>query len=243
MALIGFTSGGSNTVWGCGGALINSRYIVTAGHCTAPQFTFNRRISVIRLGEHNLGTNQDCENRQSGRVCAPVHQDFTAEQIIRHPSFNSRGTVSDDIALIRLDRPAQLNGFVEPVCLPPPGVRTSSIVGSRQAIVAGWGTTENGPNTQILQSVRLPFVSKAECNPHYRNGLIDEQVCFGGEGRRDSCFGDSGGPVMISGTSTPNYTFLALVSFGQPQCGVVGVPAVYTDVSAYRSWIVSNLRP
>ncbi|XP_068244158.1 venom protease-like [Palaemon carinicauda] len=246
MALIGFSSFGStNTVWGCGGALINSRYVVTAGHCASRQFTFNRQISVVRLGEYNIGSstnNGDCQSTTSGQRCIPPHQDFAPEQVIVHPTFNTRGTVSDDIALIRLSSPAQFTSYIGPICLPPPGSNVADLVGTRQASVAGWGTTENGPNTQILQHVTLPFVDTATCNPSYNNSLIPEQVCFGGEGRRDSCFGDSGGPVMISDATRPRYTIVGVVSFGQPQCGVAGVPAVYTDVTAYRDWIISNLR-
>ncbi|XP_066969925.1 venom protease-like [Macrobrachium rosenbergii] len=244
MALLGFSSFGStNVVWGCGGALINSRYVVTAGHCASRQFTFNRQITVVRLGEYDISSNSDCQSTSGGQRCSDPHQDFAPEQVIVHPTFNTRGTVSDDIALIRLDRPVQFTSYIGPICLPAEGATVATLVGGRQASVAGWGTTENGPNTQILQHVSLPFVDRDTCNPSYNNSLIQEQVCFGGEGRRDSCFGDSGGPVMISEPNRPRYSIVGVVSFGQPQCGVAGVPAVYTDVTAYRSWIVSNLSP
>lgn len=62
---------------------------------------------IIRLGEWDLSTEEDCETTDTGfRFCAPEPaQDFTYEEIVSHPEYNSRGKVSDDIALIRLTTP------------------------------------------------------------------------------------------------------------------------------------------
>lgn len=60
---------------------------------------------VVRLGEHNLATERDCE----GSTCAAPHQDFTPSEIILHSKYKTRNVLSDDIALIRLDRKAILN--------------------------------------------------------------------------------------------------------------------------------------
>ncbi|KAG7153382.1 CLIP domain-containing serine protease 2-like 1 [Homarus americanus] len=208
---------------------------------------------MIRLGEHDLSTEGDCQTLPSGVVCAPVHQTFSPAEIIPHPTFNRRGTIGDDLALIRLDRPAIFNNqshsisiitdFVRPVCLPSANHDTETFLGGRFATVSGWGVTERGPDTQILQKVLLPFVNQDECNPHFNNGLLQEQICFGGDGPRDSCFGDSGGPIVGTTANSPISVLLGMVSFGQPSCGVAGVPAVYTNVASYRPWILSNLKP
>lgn len=61
---------------------------------------------VVRLGEWDLTTTEDCETTVGGGTfCAPPVQDFQPEEIIPHPSYNTRVRFSDDIALIRLDRP------------------------------------------------------------------------------------------------------------------------------------------
>lgn len=41
----------------------------------------------------------------------------------------------------------------------------------------------------------------------------------------------------------PGYWYLAgIVSYGPAACGSEGIPGVYTKVSSYLEWIVSNIR-
>ncbi|KAK3886376.1 hypothetical protein Pcinc_009479 [Petrolisthes cinctipes] len=65
-------------------------------------------------------------------------------------------------------------------------------------------------------------------------------ICFGG-GAQDSCKGDSGGPLVVKNRNTVQ---VGIVSRGRDsRCGVEGLPAVYTHVAAYRTWITQNLKP
>ena len=64
---------------------------------------------------------------------------------------------------------------------------------------------------------------------------------------RDACKGDSGGPLMMLKTPTGpdvfsrrTYQLVGVVSTGLG-CGNPEFPGVYTKVSAYRDWIVSQL--
>lgn len=63
---------------------------------------------VVRLGEWDLTTEMDCMKIQSGielvDICAPPPQNFTVEETITHPLYNTRADYSDDIALIRLNQ-------------------------------------------------------------------------------------------------------------------------------------------
>ena len=57
---------------------------------------------------------------------------------------------------------------------------------------------------------------------------------------RDSCNGDSGGPLVVKSGRT--YFQIGIVSFGTSVCGV-GLPGVYTKVSAFLPWIEKNMKP
>ena len=68
------------------------------------------------------------------------------------------------------------------------------------------------------------------------------QLCLLGEDGRDSCTGDSGGPVVVSHENGPPFFQIGIVSFGPQNCGDELLPAVYTDVSQYIDWINENMK-
>lgn len=69
------------------------------------------------------------------------------------------------------------------------------------------------------------------------------QLCAGGELGKDSCKGDSGGPLMAKDPDTGNWITSGIVSIGPNDCGKFGVPGVYTSVKEYMCWITETVRP
>lgn len=98
----------------------------------------------------------------------------------------------------------------------------------------------------------IPSVPMPKCQEKYGSSVprirLSEplQFCAGGEEDRDACNGDSGGPVVnlhvdeIEGNV--NYLCVGVVSFGPDQCGLPGIPGIYTKVSAHINWILANMR-
>lgn len=65
-------------------------------------------------------------------------------------------------------------------------------------------------------------------------------ICAGySEGGKDSCNGDSGGPLKCKYKKNGRRTLLLIgvVSFGSIPCAEAGKPGVYARVTAVRKWI------
>ena len=151
-------------------------------------------------------------------------------KVIRHERYDGR-TLKNDIALLKLEKPLEFNEFVQPAKLPHQEQETSG-----DCIVSGWGATSyQGPLSDTLQKVDVPVIDDDECLGYYAwYHIYDSNICAGyKEGGKDSCNGDSGGPLYCKGHLT------GIVSWGY-QCARPEYPGVYTQVSYFIDWIRNN---
>lgn len=142
-----------------------------------------------------------------------------------------------------------LTDFIRPICLPKSDVTTQSNV---DAIISGWGATETKKSSNVKLHLQIPLVALADCQRAYRNPktprlhapLWDKQLCAGGQAGKDSCRGDSGGPLMVvDDKKVPvQWTLHGVVSFGPTPCALPNMPGVYTKVFAYLNWIKAQIR-
>ncbi|KAF5293939.1 hypothetical protein FQA39_LY13644 [Lamprigera yunnana] len=232
----------------CGGTVINNRYILTAAHCITNLSTL--RLLGVRCGEHNITSDVDCEGSNNPELvtCAPPVQDMGIEETIPHPSYNAT-TYSDDIGLIRMSSPLNTSvDSVKPICLPTVNSLRNLNFTSTRLLVTGWGATETGRRSAELLKVEIAVTSRDNCQRTYENTqaqLTDRQICAGGQNRRDSCGGDSGGPIqrIDSYNDDARYVQYGVVSFGPRFCGQEGFPGVYTRTDSYIEWILDNMKP
>lgn len=93
----------------------------------------------------------------------------------------------------------------------------------------------------MLQEVDLPILNNTECQKMFvRSGnmkpIIDSFICAGYEqGRKDSCGGDSGGPLSVK-RSNGQWVLAGTVSHGI-KCALPDQPGVYMRTSYYKPWI------
>ncbi|CAG9565385.1 unnamed protein product [Danaus chrysippus] len=69
-------------------------------------------------------------------------------------------------------------------------------------------------------------------------------ICVGGKKGKDTCSGDSGGPLVKieSENYEENWYMFGITSLGFRECGLEGIPGIYTRVSSYMDWILDNVK-
>ncbi|XP_048351562.1 coagulation factor VII [Sphaerodactylus townsendi] len=204
----------------CGGVLVAQSWVVTAAHCLDHTHPSGLRI---KLGEYDRDHEEETE--QERRVA----------QIIIHEKYIPKKT-DNDIALLRLDEPANYTDYVVPICLPEQQFAVDVLSFIKYSTVSGWGRLiEGGATSSLLLQVRLPKIKTKECIQHTHFNITRNMFCAGYlTGIKDACDGDSGGPHV---TEYKNTWFLTgVVSWGKG-CAAEGTYGVYTKISRYIDWL------
>nr|XP_035965234.1 chymotrypsin-like elastase family member 3B isoform X3 [Halichoerus grypus] len=144
--------------------------------------------------------------------------------------------ISNDIALIKLSRSAQLGDAVQLACLPPAG---DILPNGAACYISGWGRLyTGGPLPDKLQQALLPVVDYEHCSKldWWGSAVRKSMVCAGGD-LVSGCNGDSGGPLNCP-TEDGSWQVHGVTSFVSAfGCNTVKKPTVFTRVSAFNDWI------
>lgn len=130
---------------------------------------------------------------------------------------------------------------IVPICLPLDETLRNDGETFVNFQITGWGATENSTSSTVPMETTVPRVPHSNCIEVY-GSLTTNQLCAGEEPSRDSCSGDSGGPLFHVGivNQTQRYVQFGIVSFGKMICADED-PAVYTKVSSYIRWIAFKI--
>ncbi|KAH8283481.1 hypothetical protein KR018_003617, partial [Drosophila ironensis] len=197
----------------CGGSIFAPRVVMTAAHCIK-----GRYASYIRIV---AGQNSIADLEEQG---------VKVSKLIPHAGYNKK-TYVNDIGLIITREDLVYSATVQPIAValeaPPSGAH---------AVVSGWGkrTEEDEALPALLRAVELAIVDRGTCGAQYLTKdytVTEEMLCAGYlEGGKDTCNGDSGGPLTVDGV------LVGIVSWGVG-CGREGFPGVYTSVYSHTAWI------
>ena len=205
----------------CGGTLIDTHHVLTAAHCL--KSAIKHHIQVV-AGLHER------RNLNTGRT-----QTIGVSRIFIHEQYNTV-TQANDIAILRLSHPVQLNDYVSLICLPGPDPQESAVV-----TVAGWGKAyKSSLLTKSLRQASVKITNNQASSAYATYFNVERQIGAGipHTGGKDSCQGDSGGPLMYN--SNGQWYLSGVVSFGT-DCALPHFPGVYTRTSAYNSWIRNKI--
>ncbi|KAF7992147.1 hypothetical protein HCN44_001472 [Aphidius gifuensis] len=223
----------------CGGTIINNKFILTAAHCLCSGLN---SIPVnqlkVTLGEYNL---------RETEIPASIIKNI--KNVVVHPSHKC-GQYIDDIAILELGETIVWSNSIQPACLPIGQDDVNyQIFNGESATAAGWGWLgENRTEykrTDKLQKVDVNIIENKVCRDWYesqgkKTRVGPQQMCAGHEsGGRDSCWADSGGPLMVGSNLGDSIVVVGVVSSGLG-CARPKLPGIYTRISEYIPWITQQ---
>ncbi|XP_058273094.1 ovochymase-1 isoform X4 [Hemibagrus wyckioides] len=196
----------------CSGTLIDERWVLTARHCRA------EAGDIVVLGAHDLN--------------AVEVQRATVKAVYSQPYDGSYPPLHD-LSLLYLSVPARIGSSVFPVCLSDEDWRFDQ---GLSCVTTGWGYRRSTPK------VSPDVLYQAQVNP------LSEQACWTGWGQvfssnallctqsaaSSSCLGDAGAPLLCQ--KNGRYYLAGIMALGLKRCDQQK-PAIFTNLSRFRSWI------
>ncbi|EAT47846.1 AAEL001077-PA [Aedes aegypti] len=236
----------------CTGSLINNRYVLTSAACLKAKE--RRDLDYVRLGEHTLNSQRDCDTfthprtRQSVQECAPAPVDVKAVlPFTIHPQAGKpfRG---NDFALVRMVDKVQFTDTVQPICLPiREDLRNhlpTNFVLSMYEI-----TVTNNRYAQELYKTRSVFTEREECEERFEDygytpWVTDKMFCALAQGPSFICTPHLGAPLvsMVKQGPIERAVMYGLSMMGPSNCTIAQTIAkTYLRVPLYVDWILENI--
>lgn len=171
------------------------------------------------------------------------NEKYTFSNIITHASYtNNINYQSYDIAIIKLTKQIQFSTRIKPICLPD----EHDDFTYKKAILVGWVITDNNEQNKddfALQKAEVIIQVMQFCHAALPTmyGMTDSNLLCAYDRTKHSCYGDNGGGMYILKDGI--YILAGIINY-QHDCSDVknyNYPTLYTNVTAFRSWIVKNL--
>jgi secreted trypsin-like serine protease len=246
----------------CSGSLIAKDVVLTAGHCvySLTESGFGSPVSTVPLSNMFalVGSSdwKDLNNRSGARLVKVSHV------VNRGYGLNLRYPMDDDVGLVFLSECVELvPGRIGTIKIDSSNGLTSEKGGCNFVTTLGFGRSANVPSELFVHDGRMRELAgdfihshetcqKAYVEAHVKFGFgaeifsteelgrdisVDKHICSGGNSVASTCFGDSGGP-MVMDDMYGDPTVVGVVSFS-PLNECMISPDFGARVSNYAAWI------
>ena len=213
----------------CGGALIRPTIVLTAAHCWKDGRPGSPPVVHVWIDED-----------QGFEV-------LSVAKAVRHDAWNLNWRDGSDLALLFLSSPAKNPSLLK--LMPQPAELYSFTL----MATMGWGDTNADEYSaaprppEQLQKAEVFYQSPQECKKllgnelgGYAETLASSTMCvIEGPSGASTCSGDSGGPLILEGSSWEEDVAVGVLSFGAADCRD-SKPSVFTRLSSFDAFILEE---
>jgi secreted trypsin-like serine protease len=234
----------------CGGSLLTSRIVVTAGHCVAADDPDCSVLCAVNDpgGDGTTKVDPNDVDVVLGRstLSDTSHGvEYPVSAVVVQSNYNGNyqgdGVPRYDVAYLVLSSPSGQT----PIKIAGNDEGALWDAGST-AEISGWGSTsESGDTVDTLRAATVGVIADSTCSSGGVYGSdfdAGTMLCAGSlSGGVDSCFGDSGGPLEAP-LQGGGYRLIGITGWGDG-CARANAPGVYTRVAGatMRSLIASDV--
>merc|ERR1719506_1420065 len=225
----------------CGAVLIGAKWIVTAAHCAYADDDFE--LGTMSRPSGSMDFLSSLFGGSSGSSVGGRTYEYLNGRM--HPDY-SDSEVEHDIAIFQLQTAVPRSVAV------PIAISAQPVTAATNAVtVLGFGDTNAAEDvtttSESLREVQLQYIAQDVCDAQFGSKWMtgsyigDGMMCAYTRGK-DSCGGDSGGPLIVKGTAANGAQdeLVGLVSWGI-SCADDEYPGVYTRISYYYDWIQETI--
>ncbi|HVZ31388.1 MAG TPA: trypsin-like serine protease [Polyangiaceae bacterium] len=200
----------------CTGTLIDVRgrtgFLLTAAHCVTEEDARATRIPPERF---LVISGDDFETSTTA---------FPVEAIQVNPGYDGTFAV-DDVAVVRLD----LGDVKPPPAIPPLSASEDTLRVSDSLVLVGFGQTERSAENSVRRHVSRAI-----------DELDDDVVTYSQADGKGTCFGDSGGPALVTVNGAERIAAITSGGVGSADDCSGGI-GVSMRVSAFSGFIESAI--